>query len=155
MSNPAARLQALGITLPAPVAAVANYVPYVLQEDMLVISGQITIENGEKKFIGRLGENMSLEDGQKAARLCAINIIAQISAALNGNLDRVARIIRLGVFVNATPGFTDQSLVANGASDLMVKIFGDAGRHARAAVGVSSLPGGVAVEVEATIAVKA
>jgi len=154
MSNAAARLKSLSITLPTPVAAVANYVPYVLQGDMLVISGQITIENGEKKFIGRLGENISLEDGQKAARLCAINIIAQINAALNGDLGRVARIVRLGVFVNATSNFTDQSLVANGASDLMVEIFGDVGRHARAAVGVASLPGGVAVEVEAIVAVK-
>jgi len=154
MSNAAARLQSLGITLPAPVAAIANYVPYVLQTNMLVVSGQVTIEKGERKFIGRLGENISLEDGQKAARLCAVNIIAQINAALNGDLDRVERMVRLGVFVNATSNFTDQSLVANGASDLMVEIFGDAGRHARAAVGVASLPGGVAVEVEATVAVK-
>jgi len=154
MSNAAARLQKLGIILPPPVAAVANYVPYVLQGDMLVISGQITIEGGEKKFIGQLGKNISLEDGQKAARLCAVNVIAQINAALNNDLERVARIVRLGVFVNCTPDFTDQSLVANGASDLMVEIFGDTGRHARAAVGTSSLPGGVAVEVEALVAIK-
>lgn len=150
----ASRLQNLDIILPPPIAAIANYVPYTRQGNLLVISGQITIENGEKKFIGQLGKNMSLEEGQKAARLCAVNVLAQISAALDGDLERVERILRLGVFVACTPEFTDHSQVANGASDLMVDIFGDAGRHARAAVGVSSLPAGVAVEVEALVAVK-
>lgn len=148
------RLKSLNITLPTPAAAAANYVPYTLHGNLLIIAGQITLENGEKKFIGRLGENVSLEDGKKAARLCAINILAQINAALGGDLDRVERILRLGAFVNCTPEFTDQSAVANGASDLMVEVFGDAGRHARAAVGVSALPFGVAVEVDAMIAVK-
>ncbi len=150
----ASRLQQLGITLPAPIAAIANYVPYTRQGNLLVISGQITIENGEKKFIGQLGKNISLEEGQKAARLCAVNVIAQISAALDGDLERVERILRLGVFVSCTPEFTEHSQVANGASDLMVDVFGDAGRHARAAVGVSSLPVGVSVEVEALVALK-
>jgi enamine deaminase RidA (YjgF/YER057c/UK114 family) len=158
MSTIAERLQSLNIILPVPAAPVANYVPYVLHGDMLAISGQVTMENGERKFIGRLGgkgrESISLEDGQKAARLCAINIISQIKAALAGDLERVVKLIRLGVFVNAAPDFTDQSLVANGASDLMVAVFGDAGRHTRAAVGVSALPGGVAVEVDALLAVK-
>jgi enamine deaminase RidA (YjgF/YER057c/UK114 family) len=148
------RLKALNITLPAPAAAVANYVPYVLHGDLLVISGQITLEGGEKKFIGRLGENISLDEGKKAARLCAVNILAQINAALSGDMERVQRIIRLGVFVNSTADFTDQPQVANGASDLMVEVFGDAGRHARAAVGVNTLPGGVAVEVDAIVAIK-
>ncbi len=148
------RLKALNIILPAPAAAVANYVPYVLHGDLLVISGQITLENGERKFIGRLGENISLDDGKKAARLCAVNILAQINAALAGDLERVQRIIRLGVFVNSSADFTDQPQVANGASDLMVEVFAEAGRHARAAVGVNSLPGGVAVEVDALVAVR-
>lgn len=152
--NPAERLQSLGIVLPAPAAAVANYVPFTRHGNLLIISGQITIENGEKKFIGQLGASLSVDDGKKAARLCAINIIAQIHAALDGNLDRVEKILRLGVFVNCTPEFTDQPAVANGASDLMVDVFGDAGRHARAAVGAPSLPAGVAVEVEALVAVK-
>ena len=148
------RLESLGIILPAPAAAVANYVGWTLHKNLLIIAGQITIENGEKKFIGQLGKDINLEDGQKAARLCAINIIAQINAATNEDLDRVEKILRLGVFVNCTPEFTEQSAVANGASDLMVEVFGDIGRHARAAVGVSSLPAGVAVEVEATVAIR-
>ncbi len=148
------RLKELNIVLPTAPAAVANYVPYTMHNGLLVISGQIPIENGEKKFIGRLGDDMSLEDGQAAARLCAINVLTHINIALNGQLGLVTKIMRLGVFVACTPEFTQQSAVANGASDLMVEIFGEAGRHARAAVGVSALPFGVAVEVEAMVAVK-
>ena len=150
----ASRLQTLGITLPTAAAAAANYVPYVLEGNQLIIAGQLPIESGEKKFIGRLGENISLDDGKAAARLCAINIIAQINAALDGDLERVKRIVRLGVFVNSTADFTDQPAVGNGASDLMVEVFGDAGRHARAAVGVNTLPFGVSVEVDAMVIVK-
>jgi enamine deaminase RidA (YjgF/YER057c/UK114 family) len=150
----ASRLQNLGIILPAPAAAAANYVPYVLHGNSLVIAGQLPIQNGEKKFIGRLGENISIDDGKIAARLCAINIIAQINAALGGDLERVERIMRLGVFVNSTDDFTDQPAVGNGASDLFAEVFGDAGRHARAAVGVNTLPFGVSVEVDALVMVK-
>ena len=150
----AERLKALNITLPAPAAAAANYVPYVLHGGLLTIAGQLPIENGEKKFIGRLGDNIELEQGQRAARLCAINILAQINAAVGGDWDRVERVVRLSVFVNSANNFTQQPAVANGASDLMVEVFGDAGRHARSAVGVNTLPFGVAVEIEALIAVK-
>ena len=148
------RLQNLGIVLPAAAAAAANYMPYALHGSQLIIAGQLPIEGGEKKFIGRLGENISIEDGKKAARLCAINTIAQISAALNGDLERVERIMRLGVFVNSSNDFIEQPAVGNGASDLMVDVFGDAGRHARAAVGVNTLPFGVSVEIDAIVAVK-
>jgi enamine deaminase RidA (YjgF/YER057c/UK114 family) len=154
MTTPAQRLADLGITLPAPAAAAANYVPYVLHRNMLVIAGQLPIENGEKKFIGRLGENISVDEAKQAARLCGINILAQISAALGGDLSRVERILRLGVFVNSANDFTDQPAVGNGVSDLMVEVFGDAGRHARAAVGVNTLPFGVSVEVDALVALK-
>lgn len=148
------RLKELNITLPQPAAAAANYVPYVLHGNMLVIAGQLPIEGGEKKFIGKLGGNISVDDGKKAARLCAINILAQINAALGGNLDRVEKILRLGVFVNSKDDFTDQPSVGNGASDLMAEVFGEAGRHARAAVGVNTLPFGVSVEVDALVAVR-
>lgn len=150
----ASRLQSLGITLPAPAAAAANYVPYVLHGNILVIAGQLPVESGEKKFIGKLGDSISIDDGKKAARLCAINILAQINAALGGDLERVERILRLGVFVNSKDDFTDQPSVGNGASDLMAEVFGDAGKHARAAVGVNTLPFGVSVEVDALVAVK-
>jgi enamine deaminase RidA (YjgF/YER057c/UK114 family) len=148
------KLQSLGIVLPPAAAAAANYVPYVLHGNLLVIAGQLPIENGEKKFIGRLGDSITVPDGQAAARLCAINVIAQINAALGGDLERVERILRLGVFVNSTDAFTDQPAVGNGASDLMVQVFGDAGRHARAAVGVNTLPFGVSVEVDALVAIR-
>ena len=142
------RLSELGITLPVPPAPVASYVPYTVSGKLVVISGQIPLENGKPHYIGKLGADISLEDGQAAARLCAVNLIAQLKAACGGDLDRVTRCLRLGVFVNATPDFTQQPEVANGASDFIVQVFGDNGRHARAAVGAGSLPRGVAVEVE-------
>ena len=142
------RLSELGITLPVPPAPVASYVPYTVSGKLVVISGQIPLENGKPHYIGKLGADISLEDGQAAARLCAVNLIAQLKAACGGDLDRVTRCLRLGVFVNATPDFTQQPEVANGASDFIVQVFGDSGRHARAAVGAGSLPRGVAVEVE-------
>src|SRR5439155_9492747 len=144
-----ARLKALGIELPSPAAPVANYVPSTDAGGIIFIAGQICQWNGERRFVGKLGSGISLADGQAAARLCALNIIAHLRVACGGDLDRVKRILRLGGFVNCTPDFTDMPQVVNGASDLMVELFGDAGRHARAAVGVASLPGGVAVEVEA------
>ena len=145
-----ARLKELGIELPAPAAPIANYVPFATGGKLVFIAGQICQWNGERRYVGKLGREISIADGQQAARLCALNILAQLRAAAGGDLDRVARCLRLGGFVNCAPDFTDMPQVVNGASDLMVEVFGDRGRHARAAVGSSSLPGGVAVEVEAT-----
>ena len=145
-----ARLKELGIELPQPAAPVANYVPFTISGNLVFVSGQICQWNGELRFIGKLGAAISIADGREAARLCALNILAHLRAACGGDLDRVCRVLRLGGFVNCTPEFTDMPQVVNGASDLMVAVFGDLGRHARAAVGMSSLPGGVAVEVEAT-----
>ncbi len=144
------RLKELGIELPQPAAPVANYVPFTVSGNLVFISGQICQWNGELRFIGKLGGAISIADGREAARLCALNILAHLRVACGGDLDRVRRVLRLGGFVNCTPEFTDMPQAVNGASDLMVAVFGDLGRHARAAVGVSSLPGGVAVEVEAT-----
>jgi enamine deaminase RidA (YjgF/YER057c/UK114 family) len=149
-----ARLRELKLALPEPAAPVANYVPTVRSGDLLFIAGQICQWQGERRFIGKLGREISLEQGQEAARLCALNILAQAKAALGGDLDRVLRCVRLGAFVNCTEDYTQQPQVANGASDLMVEVLGDAGRHARAAVGVNALPGGVAVEVEAVFEVR-
>ena len=145
-----ARLRQLGIELPEPAAPVANYVPFTVSGNLVFIAGQLCLWNGERRFPGKLGAGISIADGQQAARLCALNILAHLRAACSGDLDRVRRCVRLGGFVNCTPEFTDMPQVVNGASDLMVEIFGDPGRHARAAVGVSSLPAGVAVEVEGT-----
>ncbi|OSQ43386.1 RidA family protein [Thalassospira sp. MCCC 1A01428] len=142
-----ARLSELGITLPQANAPVANYLPYVRSGNLVNISGQITMENGELKFIGKLGKEYDVEEGQKAARLCALNLIAQVRAAV-GDLDKVTRVVKLNAFVNSAPEFTDQPKVVNGASDTMVEIFGDVGKHARSAVGVASLPLGVAVEID-------
>lgn len=144
----AARLAELKIELPKAAAPVANYVPVVVTGNHAYLSGQITIWNGELKFVGQLGKELQIEDGQKAARICGMNIIAQLQAAL-GDLDRVRRCVKLNVFVNSTPTFTDQPKVANGVSDLMAEVFGDAGKHARSAVGVAQLPLGVSVEVDA------
>jgi enamine deaminase RidA (YjgF/YER057c/UK114 family) len=146
-----ARLAQLGIELPQAAAPAANYVPTAMFGNVLYVAGQIPMWNGERRFVGRLGEGVSIADGQAAARLCALNVVAQAKRAL-GDLDRVVQILRLGGFVNSTPAFGDQPQVVNGASDLMVEVFADKGRHARAAVGCANLPFGVAVEVEATIA---
>jgi len=148
MPNIEQRLTELGVTLPVPPLPVASYVPYTISGKLVVISGQIPLADGKPQYIGKLGAGISLEDGQAAARLCALNLIAQVKAACGGDLNRVTRCMRLGVFVNATPDFTQQPEVANGASDFIVQVFGDIGRHARAAVGAGSLPRGVAVEVE-------
>ena len=147
------RLAELGISLPQAAAPVASYVPAVESGGQLHISGQISFAEDGSLIKGRLGEDLQLEDGIAAARRCGIMLLAQIKAAL-GSLDRVERIVKLGVFVNSTPGFTDQPKVANGASELMQQVFGDAGKHARSAVGVTVLPLGVAVEVDAIVAVK-
>jgi len=148
------RLAELGITLPKPAAPVASYVPAVESGGQLHISGQISVAEDGNLILGRLGEDMNLERGIEAARRCGIMLLAQIQAAL-GSLDRVERIVKLGAFVNSAPNFTDQPKVANGASELMQEVFGEAGRHARSAVGVAVLPLGVAVEIDAIVAVKA
>ena len=142
------KLSELGITLPTPTAPIANYVPTVRSGNMLVVSGQLCLGNDGKLVAkGQLGGSVSLEDGAKAAGVCAINVLAQAKAAL-GSLDKVTRVVRLGGFINSAPGFTDGPKVMNGASDLMVEVFGDNGRHARTTVGVSALPLDAAVEVE-------
>jgi enamine deaminase RidA (YjgF/YER057c/UK114 family) len=148
------RLADLGIALPEPAAPVAAYVPAVEAGGLLYISGQISFDWEGNLIKGRLGEDVDLEGGVEAARRCGVMLLAQIKAAL-GSLDRVERIVKLGVFVNSAPSFTDQPKVANGASELMQDVFGEAGRHARSAVGVAVLPLGVAVEVDAIVAVKA
>ena len=147
-----ARLSDLGLTLPEAAAPVASYVPVVEAGRMLHVSGQLPFRDG-RVVTGRLGVDVSLEEGQEAAKLCGLMLVAQVKAALGGDLSRVRRIVKLGVFVNSTPDFTDQPKVANGASDLMVSLFGDAGKHARAAVGVAALPLGAAVEVDAIVEV--
>jgi enamine deaminase RidA (YjgF/YER057c/UK114 family) len=147
------RLAELGITLPQAAAPVASYVPAVLTGNLLHISGQVSFAEDGSRITGRLGQDMSLEDGQAAARRCGLMLLAQIKAAV-GSLDKVSRVVKLGVFVNSSADFTDQPKVANGASDLMVDVFGEAGRHARAAVGVPALPLGVAVEVDAIVEVR-
>ena len=142
------RLEELGISLPEGPAPVANYVPYVVHGSLVFVSGQIPFVGGELSYVGTVGADISLEDGQKAARVCALNVLAQVRAACNGDLDRVTRCVRLGGYVNGTDDFKQPPQVMNGASDLMVEIFGDKGRHARFAVGAGNLPAGVAVEVE-------
>jgi enamine deaminase RidA (YjgF/YER057c/UK114 family) len=141
-------LESLGIELPSPAQPIANYVACVRTGNMLVVSGQLCF-GGEGKLVakGQLGGTVSIEDGQKAARACAVNLLAQIKAVL-GDLDKVTRVVRLGGFINSAPGFTDGPKVMNGASDLMVEVFGEKGKHARSTVGVSALPADAAVEVE-------
>ncbi len=147
------RLAAAGITLPAAPAAVANYVPYLIAGDLLFISGQISKAPDGTILKGCLGDKLSIADAQKAARYCAINILAQANAAL-GSLDRIGQLVRLNGFVASTPETGDQPAVINGASDLMVEVLGEAGRHTRIAVGVAALPGGCAVEIDAVIRIK-
>lgn len=153
MSKVAARLKELGVTLPALAAPLANYVPFTRSGNTLYISGQLPVKDGQV-VKGLLGDGMDVEAAKEAARLCAINIVAQASAALDGDLDRVVRCLRLGGFVASTPDFFDHPKVVNGASDFIVQAFGDAGKHARAAVGVAALPLGAAVEVDAIFEVK-
>jgi enamine deaminase RidA (YjgF/YER057c/UK114 family) len=141
----------LGIDLPEPAAPVANYVPTVIAGSLLFISGQLPLHNGKLMFAGQVGADLFVPEAQMAARQCALNILAQARAALDGNLDRVVGIAKLGGFVNSTPDFTDHPAVVNGASDMMVELFGDKGKHARFAVGVPSLPLNASVEVDAVI----
>jgi enamine deaminase RidA (YjgF/YER057c/UK114 family) len=145
-----ARLQELGLTLPAAPAPAANYVPFVDAGGVLHISGQISQSADGSLILGRLGDDLDVAAGKAAAERCALSIVAQVKAAV-GDLDRVIRFVKLGVFVNSAPAFTQQPEVANGASDLLVALFGERGRHARSAVGVPVLPRGVAVEIDAVV----
>lgn len=148
------RLSSLGLSIPEASAPAANYVPHVTIGDLLYTSGQLPLKDGTLTATGLLGREVSVEEGQNAAKFCAINILAQAKAAL-GDLQRIDQIVKITVFVASTPDFTEQHLVANGASNLLVDVLGDAGRHARSAVGTASLPLNAAVEVEAIIRVKA
>ena len=147
------RLVELGITLPAAAKPVATYVPWVRTGNLVFISGQGPIVDGKITLQGCLGDTVSLEDGIKSARLCALNVLAQLKDACGGDLDRVTRVVKLLGFVNATPSFADHPKVINGASDLMVEVFGEKGKHARSAVASPSLPFGISTEVEAIIEV--
>lgn len=144
-----ARLKQLGITLFTPPKPVASYVPYAISGNLVFISGQVPFQDGALKYVGKLGADFSIEVGQAAAQLCAINILSVLKVACEGDLDKVVRCLKVTVFVNATPDYDKQPEVANGASDLFAAVFGEAGKHARAAIGVGSLPRGVAVEVDA------
>lgn len=150
MSDLVKKLKELNIALPEVSLPAANYVPCNISGNILYVSGQLPMENGKAQFIGKVGRDFSIEQGQDCAKLCTINILAHVSKILGGDLGRIKKLIRLGVFVNAPDDFTDHPKVANGASDLMVNLMGDNGKHARFAVGVSGLPFGVAVEVDAT-----
>lgn len=154
MGTIASRLEELGITLPTPARPVANYVAYTVSGNLVFISGQVPYGPDGLEYQGKVGADLTTEDGVAAARLCAINILAQLRAALDGDLERVVRCLKLGGFVNAVPDFADHPAVVNGASNLMVDVLGDRGRHARFAVGVGSLPLNVAVEVDAIFEVR-
>lgn len=154
MATIEARLKELGIALPEAAAPVGSYVPFVVSGNLIFVSGQITLKDGTPQYIGKLGDTIPVADGYQAARLCGLNLLAQAKAACGGNLDAIMRVVKLSGFVNCTPDFMDHPKVINGASDLMVEVFGDRGRHARAAVGAPSLPLGVATEVEAVFEAK-
>jgi enamine deaminase RidA (YjgF/YER057c/UK114 family) len=150
MNNIEQKLSEMKITLPPSVMPAANYVPYTISGNLVFISGTLPMKDGKPQDIGKLGREFNVEQGQQTAKLCGINILAHLKAACGGDLSRVVKCVRMGIFVASAEGFTDQPKVANGVSDMMVGIFGDAGKHARFAVGVSELPFGVAVEVDAT-----
>ena len=149
-----ARLKELGIELPQTGEVAGNYVPFVRTGDLLFVAGQLPIWMGERRFAGKLGRDYTIEQGQQAARLCGLNILAFVRSALGGDLDRIVRCVRLGGFVNSTEDFSDQPQVVNGCSNLMVEVLGDQGRHARTAVGVNVLPFGLAVEVDGIFEVR-
>jgi enamine deaminase RidA (YjgF/YER057c/UK114 family) len=154
MIDIAAKLSQMGLSLPEVSLPAANYVPTVISGNQLFVSGQLPMKDGKPQFIGKVGKDVSFEDAQACARLCGLNILAHTKMALGGDFSRIKRLIRLGVFVNATDSYTDHPKVANGVSDMMVELMGDTGKHARFAVGVSGLPFGVAVEVDATFELK-
>lgn len=152
--NPEARLAELGLTLPVPPAAAGSYVPTVRTGNLLFCAGTIAVFNGQQTHVGQVGKEQTVETAKKAAEICVLNTLANIKAAV-GSLDRVARIVMVNGFVNAVDGFADSPSVINGASDLLVKVFGDAGKHARAAVAVNGLPRGTTVEVQVIAEVRA
>lgn len=143
-----AKLAELGVALPSAMPPMANYLPYVVTGNLVVVSGQVPAVDGKIAITGKVGDAVSLEQGQQAARLCLTNVLTHLRAACGGDLDRVRRVVRLGGFIASPPGFTQQAVVMNGASDLAVAVFGEAGRHARTTIGVPALPGDAAVEVE-------
>ena len=149
-----ARIKELGIELPKTGEVAGNYVPFVRTGDLLFVAGQLPIWMGERRFVGKLGREFSIEQGQQAARLCGLNILAFVKSAVGGDLDRVVRCVRLGGFVNSVPEFSEQPQVVNGCSSLIVDLFGDQGRHARTAVGVNILPFNLAVEVDGIFEVR-
>lgn len=149
-----AKLAELGIRFSAPVTPAGNYVPWVTVGDLVHLAGQVPVEDGVRKFVGKVGRELSLDDGQKAAELCGVNLVMRLKEACGGDLDRVVRCVKLVGFVNSTEDFGDHPKVINGASDLMVRVFGDAGRHVRSAVGAVSLPFGVATEVEGVFQIR-
>ncbi len=148
------RLSELGIELPEPPPALANYVPFVITGNLVSVSGQVALADGHPRWVGKVGDKVSLEEAIEAARVCAIQIIAQLKAACEGDLERLRRIVRLGGFVNCIEGYTNQPLIINGASDLMVEVFGDKGRHSRAAIGTNSLPLDAPVEIDCLAEIK-
>ncbi len=154
MSAIEAKLKELGIVLPTPAASVANYVGYVVTGNLVFVSGQLPLEDGKIAVSGHLGKNVTIEDGYRAARISAINLLAQLKAATGGDLSRIKQVVRLTGFISSAPDFTDQSKIINGASDLMVDVLGDAGRHARISISVAALPMGAAVEVEGVFEIK-
>lgn len=149
-----AKLKDLGFELPQAAAPAANYVPYMISGNHIFVAGQIPFLNGEKMHMGKLGDGLEITDGVKAAQACALNILGQVNAAIDSDWSRVKQCVKLGAFVNCTPDFNDHPAVVNGASDLMVAVLGDAGKHARFAVGAPSLPLGVAVEIDAIFEIK-
>ena len=147
------KIAELNLELPTVTMPAANYVPYAVSGNLVYFSGTLPMKDGKPQFVGKLGKEFAIEEGQECAKLCILNILSHLKNYLDGDLGKVKKLIRLGVFVNSAVGFTDQPKVANGASDLMVALFGENGKHARFAVGVSELPFGVAVEVDATFEV--
>lgn len=154
MSQVESKLAALGLALPEAAAPVANYVGYTIAGNTVYVSGQLPFRDGKLTHVGKLGAGVGVDDGYAAARQCGLNILAHLKVACGGDLDRVVRVLKLTGFVNSVPEFTDAPKCINGASDLMVALFGDAGKHARAAVSVASLPAGAAVEVDAFVEIR-
>jgi enamine deaminase RidA (YjgF/YER057c/UK114 family) len=149
-----ARLAELGLSIPIAPTPAANYIPWVRTGNLVYIAGQVPMKNGEFQWVGKVGRDWTLEQGKEAAREVALNVLSQLKTALDGDLDRVVRAVKLNGFVNSTPDFILQPAVINGASELMIEVFGDAGRHARSAVGVAQLPFGVAVEIDGVFEVR-
>lgn len=149
-----ARLAELGLAVPMAPTPAANYIPWVRTANLVYVAGQVPVKDGQFRWVGKLGADWTVEQGQAAAREVALNVLSQLKTALDGDLDRVVRAVKLNGFVNCVPDFVQQPHVINGASELMIQVFGDAGRHARSAVGVASLPFGVAVEIDGVFEVR-